>query len=173
MLKRWWVFVFLVSCKAKMKFCSHLQIMKCFLVDWDVDMASVGWCFVLKAVHKWGIQRSASFNINISTLESVYWPACGSIHCAMTSRSFSNATLESSPPFSGSWMKKLSLGLGLQRGPNNTSQPLDSEQRSRYRKALLATVSYECDLSQLQNTDRNYIAFLDILKDTRKATVPE
>lgn len=44
-----------------------------------------------------------------------YWPACGSIHCAMTSRSFSSATFESSPPFSGSWMKKLSLGLGLQK----------------------------------------------------------
>lgn len=43
----------------------------------------------------------------------VYWPACGSIHCAMTSRNFSSATLESSPPFSGSWMKKPSLGLGL------------------------------------------------------------
>lgn len=43
------------------------------------------------------------------------WPACGSIHCAMTSRSFSRAMLES-PPFSGSLMKKPSLGLGLQDG---------------------------------------------------------
>lgn len=35
----------------------------------------------------------------------------------MTSRSFSSAMLESSPPFSGSWMKKPSLGFGL-RGHN-------------------------------------------------------
>lgn len=33
----------------------------------------------------------------------------------MTSRSFSRAMLES-PPSSGSWMKKPSLGLGLQNG---------------------------------------------------------
>lgn len=54
----------------------------------------------------------------------VYLPACGSIHCAMTSRNFSSATLESSPPFSGSWMKKPSLGLGLQHGHQNTYQTI-------------------------------------------------
>lgn len=41
-------------------------------------------------------------------------PACGNIHWAMTSRSFSSAMLESSP-VSGSWMKKPSLGFELQR----------------------------------------------------------
>lgn len=40
----------------------------------------------------------------------------------MTSRNFSSATLESSPPFSGSWMKKLSLGFGLQHGQKNIFQ---------------------------------------------------
>lgn len=40
----------------------------------------------------------------------------------MTSRSFSRATLESSPPFSGSWMKKPSLGLGLYE--EQSSDPL-------------------------------------------------
>lgn len=57
------------------------------------------------------------FLLTLHTL-GFYWPACGSIHCAMTSRSFSSATLESSP-FSGSWMKKPSLGLGLEHRHRN------------------------------------------------------
>lgn len=98
----------------------------CSWVHWYTIHSAYKICMVYKAC-SYFFSKMLAVSFKCSWFKHLWsgrfdWPACGSIHCAMTSRNFPSATLESSPPFSGSWMKKLSLGLGLQNGDHKTFQ---------------------------------------------------